>query len=73
MTTITLASWFTASYYVMRAGGPMAIGRALRNPNVPRRWKLVLALCALPIPGPADEIVAAAVLSKLAREGKVIR
>lgn len=67
MTTIILAGWMVAAYYSARAGGPGAVLRALRNPETPRRYKLLLALCALPIPGPVDELVAAAVLAKLAR------
>jgi hypothetical protein len=67
MTTILLAGWILAAYYGLRAGGPLAIVRALRSPDVPRRYKLALALCALPVPGPFDELVAAALLARLAR------
>jgi hypothetical protein len=68
MSTLLLTGWLTATYYALRAGGPAGILRALRCPHVPRRYKVVLALCALPIPGPVDEIVAAVVLAKIARK-----
>jgi hypothetical protein len=67
LATITLSGWIVAAYYGMRAGGPAAILRALRSPDVPRRYKVALAFCALPIPGPADELIAAALLARLAR------
>lgn len=66
MQTIMLAGWIVAAYYSVRAGGPVAIVRALKSPRVPRRYKLVLAICALPIPGPIDELIAAAVLTRIA-------
>jgi len=67
MTTLTLAGWIVALIYSIKAGGPVAIIRAIRHDKVPRRYKIVLALCALPIPGPVDELVAAAVLAKIAQ------
>jgi hypothetical protein len=67
MTTLLLAGWLVALFYGVRAGGPRAIVRALRDPRVPRRYKVALALCALPIPGPVDEIVAVALLARIAR------
>ncbi len=67
MPTVILTAWIIAGYYSMRAGGPLATLRALRSPHVPRRYKLILAVCALPIPGPVDEIVAAAVLARLSQ------
>jgi hypothetical protein len=66
--TLLLTGWLVAAYYGAQAGGPRGIVRALRSPHTPRHWKIVLAVCALPIPGPFDELVAAAVLAKLARE-----
>jgi hypothetical protein len=68
MTTLTLTCWIVALIYTTRAGGPVAIVRALRDKDVPRRYKIVLAVCALPIPGPIDEVVAAAVLARIARQ-----
>lgn len=69
MPTLMLTAWIVAGYYSLRAGGPLGTLRALRSPHVPRRYKIVLAVCALPIPGPVDELVAAAVLAKIARTG----
>jgi hypothetical protein len=66
LTTITLAGWIVAAYYTVRTGGPVAIVRALRSEHVPRRYKIILALCALPIIGPFDELLAAAVLARIA-------
>lgn len=70
MGTLILAGWLVAVFYMVRAGGPVALVRALRSPDVPAGYKIVLGLCALPWPGPADELVAAAVLAKLARDGR---
>ena len=67
VTTLTLTCWIVAVIYTVRAGGPAAIVRALRDKDVPRRYKIVLAVGALPIPGPIDEVVAAAVLARIAR------
>lgn len=64
--TITIASGFVATYYGVKAGGPAAIVRELRSADTPRRYKVALALCALPIPGPVDEIVGVWVLNRLA-------
>lgn len=66
VTTLALAGWIACLLYAIRNGGPIAILRALRNPAVPRRYKIILALCALPIPGPVDEIVAGVVLARIA-------
>jgi len=66
LTTLTLTAWIVAAYYAARAGGPLGIARALRDPNVPRRYKAALILCALPVPGPLDELLAAALLARIA-------
>ena len=66
MTTILLTGWIVAGVYSIRAGGPIGIVRALRSEHVPRRYKVVLACCAAPIPGPFDELIAAAVLARIA-------
>jgi hypothetical protein len=73
LTTLTLAGWIVATFYMLRSGGPVAILRALRSPHVPRRYKFALALCALPVPDPFDELVAAALLAKLAQRGRIER
>jgi hypothetical protein len=73
MTTLTLTGWIVALIYSIRAGGPVAIIRAIRHEGVPRRYKIILAMCALPIPGPVDELVAAAVLAKIAQHTTVER
>jgi hypothetical protein len=65
--TLTLTGWIVAVIYSIRAGGPAAIIRAIRHDKVPRRYKIILAACALPIPGPVDELVAAAVLARIAQ------
>jgi hypothetical protein len=70
MSTVLLAGWLTAAYYTLRAGGPIGIIRALRSPDTPRRYKVALAVCALPIPGPIDELVAALILSKIAERNE---
>lgn len=67
-TTLAIAGWLVAIRYMIAAGGPFAIFRALRDPDTPRGYKVVLALCALPIPGPVDDIVAALVLQRLAAQ-----
>ena len=69
MSTCALAGWVVAAYYGARAGGPVGSLRALRHPATPRRYRVALALCALPIPGPVDELMAAAILARLARYG----
>lgn len=66
MATLSIAATLTASWYALRAGGPVAILRALRDPTVPRRYKIALALCALPVPGPLDELAAAWLLGRIA-------
>lgn len=68
--TLALTCWIVALIYIIRAGGPIAIFRALGDKEVPKRYKIVLALCALPIPGPLDEIVAAGVLSRIAERNR---
>jgi hypothetical protein len=65
--TVPITCWLVAAYYAARAGGPAGIVRALRDPQTPRWAKVALGLCALPIPGPVDELVAAAILARLAR------
>lgn len=70
ITTLALAGWIVALIYTIRAGGPAGILRALRDPNTPRAYKVALAICALPIPGPIDELVAAYVLRRLAKRGQ---
>ena len=65
--TLTLAAWLVAAYYSARAGGPLAIVRAIRHPATPTHYRVALAVCALPIPGPLDELAAAAILARLAQ------
>lgn len=67
LATLTLTGWIVAGYYTVQAGGPLRILAAVRSPHVPRRYKVALALCALPIPGPVDELIAAALLARIAR------
>ena len=67
MPTLILTGWLVAGYYSFRAGGPIGILRALQSPHVPRRYKILLAVCALPVPGPLDEVVAAVVLARLSQ------
>lgn len=65
--TVVIAAWLVGAYYAVCSGGPAGIVRALRDPDVGGGWKVALALCALPIPGPVDELAAAAILRHLAR------
>ena len=66
-TTLAIAGWLVAIRYSIKAGGLRGVIRALRSPDVPRRYKIALALCALPIPGPFDELAAALLLRRIER------
>ena len=54
MTTVVLASWIVAAWYGLRAGGPRAVLRAVRDPATSPPYRVALAVCAVPIPLPSS-------------------